>query len=152
MQRGAAQCVQRPAFALCRSSHLGCHLLVLAAAAQQYDVIHDDLRPVVLDAYRILPATGFQMPADVERLALLHVLGAELAELSPGDEIVELRLALLLALGVFPLAVGRKTEFTDCLPLAGVFELGRVRDIPEKSNGIHRFHREMGKKNRTDTR
>ena len=113
---------------------------------EQDEVIDDHFRPVELDLLGILPAARLQMSFDVEGLALLDVFAAELAEFAPGNEIVELRLALLCACGVFPRTVGRETKCTNRLAFGRRFDLGIMRHVPEEGNSIHRFHKKWGKK------
>lgn len=120
-----------------------CSFRTLILGAEQHAVIQHDFRAVMLHAV-LFPRAGLEVAFDEDRLSFLHVLAAELAELSPRREVMELSLSLPFTFRVFPDAVGGEAEVADDLACRQGLDLRRVRDVPEEGDCIHRFHREMG--------
>src|SRR5262245_19715710 len=62
------------------------HLRTIAGASEHHHLLGDDLGAVTLLTLLVLPLPGADLAFDVDLLALLQVLAADLGELAPGHD------------------------------------------------------------------
>ena len=105
-------------------------------AAEERDIIGDDLTDASFFAFFILEAAVLQASLDVERVILLDVLGCCLGEALPAVDAVVL--GLFLAVDE---PIGRETDRTDGLATGRVPQLGVARGVADQDDLIDTAHR-----------
>jgi hypothetical protein len=103
--------------------------------SEELDIVGDDLGHAALFAFLILIRAVLESSLDVERVALLDILGRRLGELVSADNRVELRLFF-----AFDLSVGGQAEVGDGLPVLGVAELGIASDVADQDDFVDAAH------------
>jgi hypothetical protein len=108
-----------------------------AARAEHLEGVADDLGAVLLLArLAVVPGAGLEATLDVDLLALGEVLAGDLRLLAPDDDLVPLRLLLLLAVLVLPAAAGGQGEAGDRLPRGGRPHLRVAAEIADQDHFV----------------
>src|SRR5690606_5278238 len=97
--------------------------LAPTAAAEELNIVSDDLGGPALVTVLGLPRPGAQLPLHIDLPALAQILGAQLGSLAPHDDAMPLGALLPLAALVGPGLVGREPE------LAYTGAAGRVTHV-----------------------
>src|SRR5205085_2537271 len=116
-------------------------LAAAVAAAEELDVVGDDLDRLALGAVLRVPLPPVQAPVDRDRAALGEELGAGLALVAPDRDVEVVRLVAPLAgLVVLLAGVDRDPELADGVPARGVPELGIPGQVAHEDDAVDVGH------------
>src|SRR5205823_3310393 len=114
--------------------------LAVAAAAQELDVLGDDLDGLALGAVLRLPLTPVEPPVDSDRASLGEVLRTALALVSPDGDVEVVRLVDPLARAVLLARVDGDAELADGGAARRVPELRVPGQVPDQDDAVDVGH------------
>ena len=116
-------------------------LTILLSLLEHDDVLNDDLRAVAFAfGLSALPTSSFQIALDVDEIAFANVLVADLSELRPGHDLVELGRVVLLIIASHPLTICRDAKGGNRLIALGHLQRGIASEISDDDDFIDASH------------